>query len=94
MLEPGFDEEERSLFNKYPDNKILLNTIGYQELYPYFNGEITLTNAAEKLKQNTRRYIKRQLSWFNANKEIIWFDIEKQSQKEITETVLKKYKNL
>ncbi len=94
MLEQGLEAEARTLFNKYPDNKILLNTIGYQELYPYFNGEITLTNAAEKLKQNTRRYIKRQLSWFNANKEIIWFDIEKQSQKEITETVLKKYKNL
>ena len=94
MIKAGLEEEANNLFQKYPKNKILLNTIGYQEFFPYFQNEISIEEAIEKLKQNTRRYIKRQISWFKANTETIWFDIEKESEEKIKETTLKKYENL
>ncbi len=81
MFEQGLINEAKKLFEKYGENKILLGTIGYQELYPYFNGQSDLETASNLLKQNTRRYAKRQISWFNANKDIHWFDIEKESLK-------------
>ena len=83
MIEQGLETEARYLFEKYGKNNILLNTIGYQELYPYINGESDLNSAIELLKQNTRRYAKRQISWFNSNKDINWFDIKTTSVTEI-----------
>lgn len=79
MFEQGLLKEAAYLFEKYGDNKILNGTIGYQELYPYLKGETDFETASNLLKQNTRRYAKRQISWFNANKDIHWFDIEKES---------------
>lgn len=94
MFEQGLLSEAEQLFKKYPDNNILLNTIGYQELYDYFKGNITSETAKEQIKQNTRRYTKRQISWFNSNKDIKWFDIETQDQNEIQRIISDNYKNL
>ena len=94
MMEKGLLQEALTLFNKYKNNNILLNTIGYQEFYPYLNGDCSLDEAVNQLKQNTRRYAKRQISWFNANKDIFWYDIEKSNLEEISFQVLEKYKNL
>ncbi len=91
MFEQGLINEAKSLFNKYGENKILMNTIGYQELYPYFKGETDLESASNLLKQNTRRYAKRQISWFNANKDIKWFDTEKINTDEIAEKIINDY---
>ncbi len=88
MFNNGLIKEAENLFLKYGCNNILMNTIGYQELYPYFNGEINIEEAASKIKQNTRRYAKRQISWFNANKNINWFDIEKLSTEDILRVVI------
>ena len=49
-----------------------VKAIGYKELAPYINGEDTLDNCVEKLKRETRRYAKRQLTWFRRDKEINW----------------------
>lgn len=94
MMQQGLEQEAKSLFEKYGENNILLNTIGYQELYPYFKGNLDLPSAIEQLKQNTRRYAKRQISWFNANKDIQWFDIQTQTQEEISDIIISKYENL
>jgi tRNA dimethylallyltransferase len=50
-----------------------LNTVGYKELYEYMDGVVTLDFAVNKIKQDSRRYAKRQLTWFNRDKEIMWF---------------------
>ncbi len=94
MFEKGLIFEAKNLFEKYGENKILLSTIGYQEIYPLLKGETDLDSAKEQLKQNTRRYAKRQISWFNANKDINWFDIEKADFDEIQEEVLQMYSNV
>lgn len=89
MMDKGLLKEAEALFNKYGNNKILTGTIGYQEFYPFFKGETELENCVELLKQNTRRYAKRQISWFNANKEINWFDIKTHKIAQIKDSVLK-----
>lgn len=94
MLEQGLLKEASELFDKYGENKILLGTIGYQELYPYLKGETDLETAIELLKQNTRRYAKRQISWFNANKEIYWFNIQKHNVSDIKGAIVSKYKKM
>ncbi len=88
MFEQGLLKEAEHLFNKYGENKILTGTIGYQELLSYLKGETDFETASNLLKQNTRRYAKRQISWFKANKEINWFDIEKLSMEEILQNII------
>ena len=51
-----------------------MNTVGYKELYEYMDGNWTLDFAINMIKQDSRRYAKRQLTWFNRDKEIQWFD--------------------
>ena len=94
MFEQGLLNEAKSLFEKYGENKILMNTIGYQELYPYLKGETDLNSVIDLLKQNTRRYAKRQISWFNANKAIKWFNIENDLPENMTMSVILDYKKM
>ena len=63
MIENGLMKEAKNLYN-YKD-KQALNTIGYQELFEHFNQKISLDKAIDQIKQNTRRYAKRQITWFN-----------------------------
>lgn len=66
--------------------------IGYKELYPYFKGEITLEEAVEQIKQNSRRYAKRQLTWFRNRLKAQWFDLlEQPKQQEEIERVIQKW---
>ncbi len=71
MVEEGLLEEARSLIPKQHLNA--LNTVGYKELFNYFNGEWTLDFAISEIKKNTRRFAKRQLTWFKKNKDTFWF---------------------
>ncbi len=90
MFEKGLMKEAENLFNKYGKNKILMSTIGYQEIFPYLNGDITFETAKELLKKNTRRYAKRQISWFKSNEDVHWFDIEKESFEKILDFIIGK----
>jgi len=72
MINEGLLEEAKTL---YP-NKALnaLQTVGYRELFSYFDGDFTLPFAIEEIKKNTRRFSKRQLTWFKRNENTKWFD--------------------
>lgn len=72
MIESGLLEEARSLISYRHLNA--LNTVGYRELFAYFDGEITLDKAIELIKRNTRRYARKQLSWWAKDNEIKWFN--------------------
>ncbi len=75
MFEEGLLEEAKSLYNK--NYKNYTNIIGYRELNEYFNNNISLGRAKELIKQNTRHYLKRQLTWFNNQmKDIKWFNVD------------------
>lgn len=74
MVEAGLIEEARNLYAYRNLNS--LNTVGYKELFKYFENEWTLDYAINMIQQNTRRYAKKQMSWFNKNREIEWFHPE------------------
>ncbi len=72
MMAGGMLEETKSLLDKYGRVQNLISTIGYQEMIMYLDGVLSLDEALDKLKQNTRRYAKRQLTWFRRNENIEW----------------------
>ena len=71
MMEQGLLEEVRSLYPKRHLNA--LNTVGYKELFTYLDGEWSLYEAVERLKGNTRRYARKQLTWFKRDEAVTWF---------------------
>ena len=74
MIENGLLEEAKQLYAHR--NLNALQTVGYKELFSFFNGEITKEFAIEEIKKNTRRFAKRQLTWFRKDTDILWFDFE------------------
>ncbi|XVJ65623.1 MAG: tRNA (adenosine(37)-N6)-dimethylallyltransferase MiaA [Lacibacter sp.] len=71
MMKDGLLQEVQGLHHLQHLNA--LQTVGYRELFDYFKGEINLETAISKIKQNTRHYAKRQLTWFKRDEEIKWF---------------------
>jgi tRNA dimethylallyltransferase len=71
MVEAGLEEEARSVYPLKHLNS--LNTVGYRELFAHFNGEITKEKAIELIKRNSRRYARKQLTWFRKDAEMNWF---------------------
>jgi len=78
MIEAGLVEEAKALLSKQHLNA--LNTVGYKELFAYFNDKSTLDFAVSEIKKNSRRFAKRQLTWFRKDKGIIWFDYKTESK--------------
>lgn len=72
MIEQGLVDETKNLLAKHGRINNIINTIGYREIISYLDGELTLEEAKDKLKQNTRNYAKRQLTWFRKNPDIKW----------------------
>ncbi len=71
MIKSGLLEEAKNL---YPYKTLnALNTVGYKELFDYMDNKYSLETAIEKIKQNSRRYAKKQLTWFNKDQDIKWF---------------------
>ena len=71
MCDNGLLDEAKEFYKEYA-SKTAVNAIGYKELKPFIDGEKTLEECANHLKQSTRRYAKRQLTWFNRNERINW----------------------
>ena len=71
MISDGLIQEAKTLFNFKDLNT--LNTVGYKELFEHFKGNLTKSQAIEKIKQNTRRYAKRQMTWLK-NKNLVWIE--------------------
>ena len=74
MLEEGLENEARSV---YPFRDLqALQTVGYKELFEYFDGKVNFPTAVENIKINTRQYAKRQMTWFKKDKNTTWLDAE------------------
>lgn len=72
MLKEGLLDEAK---NVYPSKHLnALQTVGYRELFDYFDGKTTIEFAVEEIKKNTRRFAKRQLTWFKRTENVMWFD--------------------
>ena len=74
MIKDGLLNEVKAFYDKNVRTKPLLNAIGYREIYSYFDGNISLEEAIDKIKQNSRHYAKRQYTFFNHQLPIVWFE--------------------
>jgi len=78
MMKEGLLEEAKAL---YPYRHLnALNTVGYKELFAFMDGQYDLDTATELIRRNTRRYAKRQLTWFSRDKDWIWMHPEEFSK--------------
>lgn len=71
MIADGLEAEARSVYHLRHLNS--LNTVGFKEMFAYFDGSVTFDEAVEQIKRNTRRYAKKQLTWFSRDSSIRWF---------------------
>ena len=76
MIEKGLIEEVKTILKKYSKFPTAMQGLGYKEVVQYLNKEITKEEMIEKIKQETRRYAKRQMTWFRKNKQTIWLNAE------------------
>lgn len=90
MIEMGLIGEVREILKMNFDEALnSLNTVGYKEIISYLNGSLSLERAVGLIKRNTRRYAKRQLTWFKPDDRIIWFDVkDKNSLSSIADEII------
>ena len=74
MMKEGLLNEVKVFYEKGIRTKPLLNAIGYKEIYSYLDGNISLEEAIDKIKQNSRHYAKRQYTFFNHQLPVVWFE--------------------
>ena len=74
MLQQGLIEEVKELVSKYEELPTAIQGLGYKETKEYLDGKSTKNEMIEKIKMETRRYAKRQLTWFRKNTQTIWLD--------------------
>ena len=74
MVENGLIEEVQNLIEKYPEFPTAMQAIGYKEIVEYLENKISKQEAIEKIKQESRRYAKRQMTWFKRTENIKWID--------------------
>lgn len=86
MLEAGLLEEAKEFFKLNP-SKTAFNAIGYKELKPFIDGDLSFDVCVENLKRETRHYAKRQITWFKRNKNINWVYADTQSKEEMLASV-------
>ena len=87
MIKNGLIEEVKSLYDKNIRSKAIMTGIGYKELYDYFDGNISLEDAINLIKQRSRHYAKRQYTWFNNQMDIKWFETNYQDFNKTVEEV-------
>lgn len=91
MIKTGLIEEAKSLYDQGVKGQSI-KAIGYKELYQYFDGDISLEEAIQLIKRNTRRYAKRQLTWFRNKMNVDWFESHFDKFDETIDQVLKQIK--
>ena len=94
MIAANLVEEVKSVLGMgYSSELNSLNTVGYKEIMAFLNGEYDLERAIELIKRNTRRFAKRQLTWFGKDKSIEWFDVEDKTEiSQIADSIIGKFK--
>ena len=83
MIENGLIEEVENLLKKYKEFPTAMQGLGYKEVVEYLEGKTSKEDMIDKIKQETRRYAKRQLTWFRKNKQTIWLDAQDKIQNNI-----------
>ena len=93
MIQKGLVEEAKKVYNNYEDSLYKISAIGYKELFNYLDGKVSLEEAIEDIKRESRRYAKRQMTWFRKEKDYLIYNLSEISEKEIIEDILRNYDN-
>lgn len=93
MVDLGLFEEVKYLMEKYNTDSQAFKAIGYKEIVDYFDGVYDKETSIEKLKQNSRKYAKRQLTWFNRDNRINWFNLSEYNYDEIANIIYREVMN-
>ena len=93
MIKEGLLNEVKAFYDKNVRTKPLLNAIGYREIYSYFDGNISLEEAIDKIKQNSRHYAKRQYTFFNHQLPVVWFETDYSNFNNTVEKVINYIEN-
>ena len=93
MMQEGLLEEAEEIYGKYSSSLHKISAIGYKELFSYFDGELSLDEAVDKIKMESRRYAKRQMTWFRKEKDYCIYNLSVQSETEIFEDILEKWES-
>lgn len=88
MIENGLVEEAKDIYEKYNSEKNKIKAIGYKELFDYFDGLISVDEAIEIIKKESRHYAKRQFTWFKGDADYKWFDLGQITEDEIIKKIL------
>ena len=91
MIAKGLVEEAKKVYNKYTEELHKISSIGYKELFMHFDGKITLDEAVEEIKKESRRYAKRQMTWFRKEKDYIICNLSEMSENEALDEILKRW---
>ena len=83
MVENGLVQEVEKIYKKYKKFPTAMQGLGYKEVVEYLEGKCTKDEMIEKIKMETRRYAKRQMTWFRKNKQTIWLDGQEKIQNNI-----------
>jgi tRNA dimethylallyltransferase len=81
MIQKGLKDEVKKFYDLNVRHAQSIQAIGYKELYAYFDGQISFDEAVNQLKQNSRRYAKRQLTWFRNKMDVIWYDMSEETER-------------
>ena len=91
MIAKGLVEEAKKVYNEYTEELHKISSIGYKELFMHFDGKITLDEAVEEIKKESRRYAKRQMTWFRKEKDYIICNLSEMSENEALDEILKRW---
>lgn len=91
MISKGLVEEAQKVYNKYHKSLFKISSIGYKELFTYFEGKITFEEAVEEIKKESRRYAKRQITWFKKEKNYITYNLSEISENEVIKDILERW---
>lgn len=91
MIAKGLVGEAKKVYNKYTEKLHKISSIGYKELFMHFDGKITLDEAVEEIKKESRRYAKRQMTWFRKEKDYIICNLSEMSENEVLNEILKRW---
>lgn len=76
MVKDGLLEEAKKIYDSNIRTKAVMTPIGYKELFPYFENKKSLEECLDLIKQNSRKYAKRQYTWFNNQMDVVWFNVD------------------
>ena len=88
MISQGLEAEARKIYEKYKNLRYKIASIGYKEFFKYFDGENSLDETIEEIKRESRRYAKRQMTWFRKEKDYIIYNLSEQNENEVMKDII------